>query len=207
MEHINAPALSSYREAKLQNPFCTLGTADAKRILHDMSNALFYVHSQGIIHNDIKPANILYSKARGAVLIDFGLSSEMTDKALHTGGSPWYIPPEYDEATGTRGPPGDVFALGVVMLFLLKESPLPELQWPRLNWIIANVKAQGRIADEARNAMNQWLGTVERTSEGLLEDYPEVEDHTLRNIATMMLDFSVASRVKVDELVQLVDFE
>ncbi|KAJ5000234.1 hypothetical protein K4K48_002966 [Colletotrichum sp. SAR 10_66] len=59
-----------------------------------MSAAVAYVHGQGIVHNDIKPANILFKPSRGAVLIDFGLSSELKDSAVHVGGSPWYIPPE-----------------------------------------------------------------------------------------------------------------
>ncbi|KAI8181898.1 hypothetical protein K4K51_001420 [Colletotrichum sp. SAR 10_75] len=73
---------------------CTLNVDEAAQILGDMSAAVAYVHGQGIVHNDIKPANILFKPSRGAVLIDFGLSSELKDTAVHVGGSPWYIPPE-----------------------------------------------------------------------------------------------------------------
>ncbi|KAI8308919.1 hypothetical protein K4K59_009626 [Colletotrichum sp. SAR11_240] len=73
---------------------CTLNVDEASQILGDMSAAVAYVHSQGIVHNDIKPANILFKPSRGAVLIDFGLSSELKDTAVHVGGSPWYIPPD-----------------------------------------------------------------------------------------------------------------
>ncbi|GKT61104.1 hypothetical protein ColTof3_08443 [Colletotrichum tofieldiae] len=48
------------------------------------------------------------------------------DTTVHVGGSPWYIPPE-DGINGKRGAPGDAFALGVVMLFVL-EIPLPDLR-------------------------------------------------------------------------------
>ena len=90
-----------------------MGTpTDARRVLDDMASALGFVHGNGITHNDIKPGNILFSVARGAVLIDFGLSSDSTRAsvaATQTAGTPWYAPPEFmvDPKTG-RGPPGDV---------------------------------------------------------------------------------------------------
>ncbi|GKT50169.1 putative serine/threonine-protein kinase PkwA [Colletotrichum spaethianum] len=88
-----------------------------------MSSAISYFHSQGIVHNDIKPANITFSHTRGAVLIDFGLSSGLKDSAVHVGGSPWYTPHPQHAINGKRGAPGDVFALGVVMLFILRKIP------------------------------------------------------------------------------------
>ncbi|KAG7152983.1 Calcium/calmodulin-dependent protein kinase type II like [Verticillium longisporum] len=139
---------------------CDIGIEDAKQILADMTAAVAYVHGKGIVHNDIKPANILFKPARGAVLIDFGLSSELRETIAHAGGSPWYIPPEYI-INGKRGTPGDVFALGVVMLFVLRKIPL--LESSELKWMIADVrKREGQNA--ARNTMHQWLGIVDRAS-------------------------------------------
>ncbi len=50
--------------------------AEALCVLGNIAGALAFVHENGITHNDIKPGNILFSPARGAVLIDFGLSSD-----------------------------------------------------------------------------------------------------------------------------------
>ena len=47
---------------------------DAMRTLRDVSEALSHLHGRHLVYNDIKPANILYSPNRGAVLHDFGLS-------------------------------------------------------------------------------------------------------------------------------------
>ncbi|KDN72225.1 putative conserved hypothetical protein [Colletotrichum sublineola] len=149
MEYLDAPNLASYR---LHLGYCTLGVDEAKRILADMSSAISYVHSQGIAHNDIKPANIMFNRIRGVVLIDFGLSSGLNDSTVHVGGSPWYIPPEY-AMNGKRGAPGDVFALGVVMLFVLGKVTLPDLR-PRLNWMIAD-KKQPKV--QAAFSMLRWL--------------------------------------------------
>jgi serine/threonine protein kinase len=50
-------------------------SADARRVLGDIVSAPAFVQENSITHNDIKPGNILFSAARGAVLIDFGLSN------------------------------------------------------------------------------------------------------------------------------------
>ncbi|EJT79870.1 hypothetical protein GGTG_04953 [Gaeumannomyces tritici R3-111a-1] len=60
---------------------------DAGVILRGLSSALQYLQGQGICHNNIKPANIAYSTARGAVLLNFGLASSEGD-SRKAGGSP-----------------------------------------------------------------------------------------------------------------------
>ncbi|OAQ70889.2 kinase domain-containing protein [Pochonia chlamydosporia 170] len=87
---------------------------DAVSVFSGKASALKYLHDKRIIHNDIKPANVLYDPARGPVLIDFGLVTTFSDPPVK-GGTPWYIPREL-LYTNSRGPESDVFALGVVML-------------------------------------------------------------------------------------------
>ncbi|EGR51751.1 uncharacterized protein TRIREDRAFT_103813 [Trichoderma reesei QM6a] len=99
------------------------------------------------------PSNILYSKERGPVLIDFGWSTD--SETVHVAGSPWYVPPEYPKE-GTRGPAGDIFAFGVVMLFLMRKIPLPELLSPPLRWRIGNLRSKGPEALEALETMTKW---------------------------------------------------
>ncbi len=64
----------------------------------DMASALAFVYENGIAYNDIKPGNILFSPARGAVLIDFGLSSDSMRASVvvtQTAGTLWYVLPEF----------------------------------------------------------------------------------------------------------------
>ncbi|KAL7903696.1 kinase-like domain-containing protein [Trichoderma velutinum] len=89
---------------------------DALKILHDVASALEYLVSQKIVHNDVKPNNVAYSPDRGAVLLDLGAAT--SGKELATTGTSWYMPPEFIK-TSTRGSPGDIFALGVLGLYLL----------------------------------------------------------------------------------------
>lgn len=80
MEYVNAPNLQSYCERR-RNTYCNLDYIDARRVLYGMADALSFIHRKGITHDDIKPANILYSKDRGPVLIDFGWSLQGMDTA------------------------------------------------------------------------------------------------------------------------------
>lgn len=195
MEHVDSPDLASYRERTI-NPLCTLTARDAERVLRDMSSALQYIHKKNIHHNDIKPENILYSKDRGAVLIDFGVST--ADGFVHVGGSPWYVPPEFDKEN-RRGATGDVFALGVVMLFLLRMIPFPEKQTPRLMWIIADLKKEGPEARKARRTMLTWLEIVENASQEL----QRVSDEYINTLVTDMVKSEVKSRFTVDEILKV----
>ncbi|KAK4151618.1 kinase-like domain-containing protein [Chaetomidium leptoderma] len=144
--------------------------SDAMRILRDISHALHYLHGLRLEHNDIKPGNILYTRERGAVVCDMGLSSERGSTT--GGGTPWYVPPEYI-GLRHRGPPSDVWALGVVMLYVIGKISWPDIRanegHPRhLYWKIADVNEkapQPQVAAVSR--MRTWLGEVNAVRNGL----------------------------------------
>ncbi|KAK4243184.1 kinase-like protein [Corynascus novoguineensis] len=170
LEDIAAPSLAQRAWRGPDDYF--LGTpADARRVLDDMASALAFVHENGITHNDIKPANILFSPARGAVLIDFGLSSDSTrasTAATQTAGTPWYVPPEFmDNPQTGRGPPGDVWALGVVMLYLRCRLRIPDKSTDWLIWEVASQRSPDAVA--AMGKMSIWVAKVlaERAQLGL----------------------------------------
>lgn len=91
-----------------------------------VAESLAYIHEAGVVHRDVKPANILLpgGERRGttqawAKLTDFGIARLVEDAHLtSTGlllGTPGYLSPE--QATGASpGPPTDVYALGLVVL-------------------------------------------------------------------------------------------
>jgi len=102
-----------------------LGPAEAARIVFDLAEALHYAHETGIVHRDVKPANIMIDRQGQAMLMDFGLArieraeEELThDHAVM--GTPAYMAPEQaDGACGAVGPASDQYSLGVVLYELL----------------------------------------------------------------------------------------
>ncbi|KAI2604232.1 kinase-like protein [Hypoxylon fragiforme] len=171
MEHIDGKDLAArgvWRDASTD--LFEGSRSDAVRILRDIAGALHYVHQKRKIHNDIKPANILYSRDRGAVLCDFGLSTWTTDMTTN-GGTPYYVPPEFI-GQKLRGPASDVWALGVTMLYVLRKIPFPDARGrqghpKQLYWMIADLNRKPNHGHHTSNRatsavaqMQQWLGEI-----------------------------------------------
>jgi len=106
-----------------------LPVEEAVKIASDVAEALQAAHDQGVIHRDVKPANILLSKGRPLVS-DFGIAlalgaagaGRLTETGLSLG-TPHYMSPE--QATGdlSVGAATDIYALGCVLYEMLVGEP------------------------------------------------------------------------------------
>ncbi len=101
-------------------------------ILEQVAQALDYSHSQGIVHRDVKPSNILIDESGRAWLTDFGLVLwASVDKSLGTAfGTPRYISPEQATDSQAAVPQSDVYSLGVIMYELVTKRMLFKGQTP-----------------------------------------------------------------------------
>ncbi|MFF2495398.1 serine/threonine-protein kinase [Agromyces sp. NPDC058064] len=102
-----------------------LDAADAAGLLADLGEALHVIHSRGIVHRDVKPANVLLEPAHlpsrrwNAKLADFGIARLIDDARItRTGllvGTPGYLSPE--QVSGVApGSAADVYSLGLLVL-------------------------------------------------------------------------------------------
>lgn len=97
------------------------------RLAERLARALAYAHSRGVVHRDVKPANVLVDWSSGRVtLTDFGIARAAGAESTRTGivlGTPVYMAPE-QLAGGQADVRGDLYALGV-LLFQLLTGRLP----------------------------------------------------------------------------------
>lgn len=145
----------------------TLLPRDAARFGTAVLAALDKAHQLGILHRDVKPANVLLERSGRIVLTDFGIALfENSPGLTRTGdivGSPDYLAPE--RATGHRpGPPSDLWSLGAT-LYAAVEGQSPFRRSSTLSTL------QAVIADplpEPRHA-----GSLAPVIEALLRKDPE----------------------------------
>jgi len=114
-----------------------LSTTQAATVIRDLGRVLARVHALGIVHRDVKPANVFLIPGRkpGAratpKLVDFGLARHESADGFSIGsreiaGTPGYMAPEQarsDGALGPVGPASDVYGLGATLFFLLVGRP------------------------------------------------------------------------------------
>ena len=129
MEYISGGSLDDYIAKSVG-----LKEEEAIRVIKQIASALSFMHSQGMLHLDLKPSNIMLRDTGDAVLIDFGLSKQYNESgepesSTKVGaGTPGYAPIEQANYREGKGFPVtmDVYALGGTMFKMLTGVRPPE---------------------------------------------------------------------------------
>jgi serine/threonine protein kinase len=121
MEFVDAPSLATLMREKGH-----LDPAEVARIGARVAAALAAAHDAGIVHRDVKPANILVADNGAVKITDFGISRAVGDVTVtSTGflaGTPAYLAPEVARGENPESP-SDVFALGSTLYAAVEGQP------------------------------------------------------------------------------------
>ncbi len=119
---------SSWKEALAQRPEAQ---AEHLETLLQACNAVAFAHSRGIVHNDLKPANVLVGEFGEVLVVDWGLAVSVAAKGEQLGfrhcsairspcGTPAYMAPELADGRGDLvSPRTDVYMLGAILYEVL----------------------------------------------------------------------------------------
>jgi len=110
MEYVVGETLEKHIAAKKTEPQQVYGWGAA------LARALAYAHEQGIVHGDVKPANIMINQDGRVMLTDFGIArfAAHTTQIGSLRGTPAYLSPEQIDGKSTDGR-SDLFSLGIVL--------------------------------------------------------------------------------------------
>lgn len=140
LHHQNLLTPSSFDEENgspyLVLPFCERGSAtlligkvdeqQSAKFLHDVSSALAYLHAKNIVHQDIKPDNVLIDGEGSFLVTDFGISTRIRSTLRKTvgdkksAGTRAYMGPERFSKNPDPIKASDVWSLGATLFELMK---------------------------------------------------------------------------------------
>jgi eukaryotic-like serine/threonine-protein kinase len=176
MEEVDGPSFS--RRWKL------IPLSERLRVISQVADALDYAHHQGVIHRDVKPANVLLTSLDSAKLSDFGLSliADETQVSGTIKGTPHYMSPE--QAKGRRlDHRTDLYALGVMIYECATGTP--PFQGPTLAVIASHVNAS---PDSPRSRNPAISPALEAVILRLLEKNPENRLGSGAEVAAVLRD-------------------
>jgi hypothetical protein len=116
MEYLERGSLAE----RLQNG--PLSVAEAVEVFHDVAVGLVHAHGKGVLHCDLKPANILLDQDNKPRLADFG-QSRLSNEQVPALGTLFYMAPEQADLKAVPDARWDVYALGALLYCMLTGSP------------------------------------------------------------------------------------
>jgi len=150
----------------------------ALKIIGEVSDALKSVHSNGLLHLDIKPANILLDERNRAVLIDFGVSKYVDSPADSSatsslvGFSRGFAPLEQVHSTlSALSPATDIYALGATLFNLVTGATPPEAS-DVMNEGLPDFPAS--VSEEVQNAITQAMKPRSKDRPQSIDEFMEL---------------------------------
>ncbi|MEP6834622.1 MAG: protein kinase [Gemmatimonas sp.] len=138
----------------------------AVRILREVTDALAYAHSEGVVHRDIKPDNVMISGGH-ALVTDFGVAKAVSDSTGSSSltsfglaiGTPAYMAPEQASGDPNVDHRADLYALGATAFEMLAGRP-PFIGRNAQALLAAHVTQQPEPVNQVRPAVPVGLNSV-----------------------------------------------
>lgn len=115
----------------LSNVNVKFSLGEIKKVMQQLLNGLYYIHSNKILHRDMKAANVLITKTGVLKLADFGLARAFSatkngqvNRYTNRVVTLWYRPPELLLGDRNYGPPVDLWGAGCIMAEMWTRSPI-----------------------------------------------------------------------------------
>lgn len=103
-----------------------VSTEDVRQIMLDLCRALEHLHSNGLVHRDVKPSNVMILRNGAVKLLDYGLTRSLEPepgRQTKIEGTLGYMAPEQARPGGHVDVRSDIYSAGRVLQFLLRNLP------------------------------------------------------------------------------------
>ncbi|CAI7797659.1 unnamed protein product [Closterium sp. NIES-54] len=172
-----------------------LPLGDALRIAHDVAEGMAFLHGRGVIHRDLKSANVLLDSAGRAVVGDFGvalLKGERGDMTKEVGTYRWMAPEAFGTSAWHVTHKSDVYSFGVV-LWELVACQLPFEDYTPLQAAVA-VALNGLRPTIPADCPTGLRRLIERCWDKCPEARPEFDD-VVKEISALQGQFCPGTAV------------
>ncbi len=208
MPFVQGPTLRDRLAEELERPMAPNRLFDLLEVVLRVADVLRYAHARGVVHCDVKPANVLLGRFGELFLLDWGSAfvPSLEPPRTHIYGSPCYMAPEQAQPTRAGlGPWTDVFALGALLHEIVTGVA------PRQGTNVVEIVTRASL--EPLAALPQWApprlrSVVERaTALEPAERYPDVDSlqEDLRRLLRSSWAFPIRRYAPGDTIVRLGD--
>ena len=142
------------------------------KVITEILNGVVYLHSEGVLHRDLKPQNILYNSDSDIVINDLGLgrqididSSRLTQMGAGFGTYRYTAPEQFMDASAVDGK-ADIFSLGKIIEDIVTYNLSYHIPTPELEYIIN--KCSQHIPDRRFSTVSELKTAVESVYQHLL---------------------------------------